>query len=100
MHLAIHEELPLSRRYVYARIDHKELSRRLNAIGITARDLERASGADGRRVMRWLSGEEDIPPHVDLLTLLWLDIPACDEAILRWASSRCHDVRSKGLDDD
>lgn len=84
----------MSRRYIYDRIDHKELSRRLNAIGVTARDLERASGADGRRVMRWLSGEEDIPPHVDLLTTLWSETSGVDEKISRWVLENCKDSRA------
>ena len=42
----------MSRRYVYDRINGKELSRRLDTLGITARELMRITGADERRGTR------------------------------------------------
>ncbi len=87
------QEKPLSRRYVYDRITHEELSRRLTVMGLSARDLARASGALEDRVMKWLSGAENIPPHIDLLTRLWMEIPEVDRKITGWLEFVCHDVR-------
>ena len=83
----------MARRYVYDRIDHRELSRRLGHLGLTARGLARASGAGETRVMDWLSGEGDIPPHIDLLTKLWIEVPGVADTIEEWVSVTCRDNR-------
>ena len=84
----------MSRRYVYDRIDHRELSRRLNELGITARELARACGANEDRVMKWLEGREDIPPHIDLLTRLWGLVPGVSGEIEQWLRSVSRDNRA------
>ena len=83
----------MSRRYVYDRIDHRELSRRLNELGLTARYLARACGANEDRVMKWLEGKEDIPPHIDLLTTIWAKEDRSLEITAEWVGPSCHDHR-------
>ena len=86
----------MSRRYVYDRIDHLELSRRLDRLGISARELARASGANEDRVLKWLDGREDIPPHIDLLTTLWMRVPGVGGEISDWILATVHDRRVDG----
>ncbi|MFG1304181.1 hypothetical protein V5F34_08580 [Xanthobacter autotrophicus] len=83
----------MSRRYVYDRIDHHELSRRLDAMGMPARELGRVTGADERRIMRWLGGEEDIPPHIDLITRLLMRVPGAASEASAWVSETCRSNR-------
>lgn len=81
------------RRYVYSRINSIELSARLNRIGITAGQLARASGADLRRAQRWLEGSEDIPPHIDLITRTWEQVPGALAEAKAWADETAQDAR-------
>ncbi|WP_162419652.1 hypothetical protein [Microvirga brassicacearum] len=61
-----------------------------------ARDLARCCGASEQRAIDWLSGKEDIPPHIDLLTRLWLKFePAMDETDA-WVDEVCRDQRREG----
>ena len=85
----------MSRRYVYDRIDHLELSRRLDRLGISARELARASGANEDRVLKWLDGREDIPPHIDLLTTILNDVPEVQFVVREWVNRTCQDRRNE-----
>lgn len=65
-------------RYRYERITGKMLSDALNGLGITAGQFARLTGADHRRVQRWMDDEQDIPHHVALICAL-LAIPSAME---------------------
>ena len=75
----------MSRDYTYRRIDGRELSDRINHLGLSANDLMILSGARRDRVLQWLRGEEDIPPYVDQITRVWIDVPGSLEAAQEWA---------------
>lgn len=83
----------MARRYTYARIDHLELSRRLDALGVSVGQLSRATGADVRRAHRWLDGAEDIPPHIDLITRTWEQVPGALAEAKAWADETAQDAR-------
>lgn len=51
---------------------------------MTAHELARRCGAREDRVIMWLDGREDIPPHIDLLTLLWLNFPEASKFTEGW----------------
>lgn len=87
------EETRMSRRYVYARIDHIELSRRLDSMKMTAREMVRITGADERRALRWLDGSEDIPPHIDLITRMLERVPGASAEADAWVAERCRPNR-------
>lgn len=83
----------MARRYTYARIDRLELSRRLDALGVSVGQLSRATGADMRRAHRWLDGSEDIPPHIDLITRTWERVPGALAEAKAWADETAQDGR-------
>lgn len=62
-------------------------------LGIAARDLVRASGANENRLMKWLEGREEIPPHIDLLFLIMLEVPESSRVVDGWIHEYCHDRR-------
>lgn len=74
----------MSRDFNYARINGKELSRRLDHLGLGLEDLVRLSGTSRYRATKWVNGEEDIPIPVDLLTQTWVDVPGALEAAWSW----------------
>ncbi|MGE3307752.1 MAG: hypothetical protein AB7I52_17485 [Rhizobiaceae bacterium] len=60
----------MTKRYQYARMTPADFGADLNALKLTANDFARISGARYERVEKWLRGQEDIPPHVPVLTAL------------------------------
>lgn len=42
--------------------------------------------ADERKAMAWLDGSNDIPAHVDLLTLTWMAFPGALGKAIEWAA--------------
>jgi DNA-binding transcriptional regulator YiaG len=61
-------------RYKYNRMTPQDMSADLDTLNLTAGQFSRISGARHERVQKWLSGEEDIPPHVPVLLAL-LELP-------------------------
>lgn len=60
----------MTKRCDYARMTPADFSADLKALSLTANDFARISGARFERVEKWLRGQEDIPPHVPVLTAL------------------------------
>ncbi len=88
----------MPRRYVHDPIHHRELSRLLADAGVTARQLSRVSGSDERRVMRWLSGEQEDPPLWVASLLVALSVPAARDAVKAFVDARVRDTRDDGGD--
>lgn len=61
-------------RYKYNRMTSEDMSEDLNTLHLTAGQFARISGARHERVLKWLEGKEDIPPHVPVLLAL-LELP-------------------------
>jgi hypothetical protein len=61
-------------RYKYNRMTPKDFSGDLNSLGLSAGQFSRLSGARYERVLKWLDGQEDIPPHVPVMLAL-LELP-------------------------
>lgn len=81
------------RRYKYKRLSGDELSFRLSSLGLSVGQLARASGADVRRAHRWVDGSEDIPPHIDLITRTWEQVPGALAEAKAWADETAQDAR-------
>ena len=87
----------MSRKYAYHRISAEELSARLDALGMSARELARLSSAGEDRVIKWLTGKEDVDPKIDLLTFLLLHSEDNTlAATKRWAGMRAY-VREEAV---
>lgn len=91
-------EFLMSRRYVHDPIPPRELANLLNRAGITARQFSRVSGSDERRVMRWLSGEQEDPPLWVASLLVALSVPAAQDAVRQFIDARVRDTRDDGGD--
>lgn len=61
-------------RYKYNRMTPQDMSADLNGLGLSAGQFSRLSGARHERVLKWLDGKEEIPPHVPVLLAL-LELP-------------------------
>lgn len=87
----------MSRKYAYRRIDAAELSARLEYLGLSARELARLSATSEDRVIKWLTGKEDVDPKIDLLTFLLLH-PEDNTlaATKRWAGMRAFVRQTEG----
>lgn len=65
----------------YRRITAKELSTRLNRLGLTAKQFSRLHGSQRKRVIKWATpkpgadSEEPIPHSVAVLTTLLIEVP-------------------------
>ena len=60
-------------KHTYQRINGEELGEALSDIGLTVGQFARLTGADRRRVTRWLADEYDIPHHILLICELLKD---------------------------
>lgn len=83
----------MSRRYVHDPIQPAELVRLLNRCGLSARQFSRASGADERRVVRWLSGEQADPPLWVPVLMTALAVPAARDAVRQYLDEHVRDLR-------
>lgn len=84
----------MSRRYKYDRhMTAEELSRRLNALDLSAGMLSKVSGASFRRVRSWLDGEGTIPTSVQRDLDVWLIDPHALALAIAWANDYAYDVR-------
>jgi hypothetical protein len=89
---------PMSRRYTYQSLTGRQLSDGLDEVGLTLRQFCRISGADERRVQRWISGQEpDIPMWVGSL-LTALTVPAAMARVKAYADAVVTDVRQEKPD--
>ena len=59
--------------YQYRRMTAQQLSDALNHLDLTANQFARLIGAQRKRVLGWLAGEDRIPHHVYLLARLLVE---------------------------
>lgn len=81
----------MSRRYVYKRLGAEDLAKRIHGAGLGPGDVALFTGVDERRLQRILNGKEDVPPFVDLLTLLVARIPEASAVVQEWVDTTCTD---------
>ena len=85
----------MSRRYRYEpRMTARELSKAMNALGLTARKLARISGARADRVEKWLRGEEDIPVYVQRDLWIWQQDEESYGLAIEWADQHARNVHN------
>lgn len=85
----------MSRRYVHDPIKPAELVALLNRCGMTVRQFARASGADERRVARWLTGEQPDPPLWVPVLMTAMAVPSAREAVKRYVNEHVQDLREE-----
>ncbi|MDZ7823090.1 MAG: hypothetical protein U5K75_02970 [Ahrensia sp.] len=57
-------------RYKYHRMTAASFSDALDSLGLSAGQFSRLCGARHERVIKWLDGLEDIPPHIPVMLAL------------------------------
>jgi hypothetical protein len=80
-------------RYVYERLSPAQLSAGLNEADVTLHQFCRLTGADPRRVERWLSGEQADPPLWVGMILTALTCPEARRKMLAYADIVVRDSR-------
>lgn len=65
----------MSTRTVYQQINAEQFTAGLNEVGLRSESFAWLTGADHRRVRRWLSGDEPSIPHWVALVVTLLTLP-------------------------
>jgi hypothetical protein len=90
----------MSRRYGYKPLTPRQLSELLKLAGLTKRAFSKISGADDRRVERWVSGEQPDPPMWVGPLLLAMSIPQARQMVMEYVDLVVRDVRRDNPDEE